>query len=148
VSADVAPAERLPAAAKAYWRTCAAAAAVLAALLALPALGPLWAGAIAAVLVAAGWVGAAVLWARWRYEIRPGEIDLRHGLWTVRRTLVPIRRIQHVDTASGPIQSAFDLATVRFHTAAGKTEIPALTRARAEGIRRHVAELARTRDDT
>mgnify|MGYP006160374619 CR=1 FL=1 len=59
---------------------------------------------------------------------RAEEIDLRHGLFTVRRTLVPIRRVQHVDTESGPLQGMFELATVSFHTAAGSTKIPALLR--------------------
>jgi uncharacterized protein len=98
--------------------------------------------------VALGVVGPSVLWRRWRYEIRSEEIDLRHGLFTVKRTLVPIRRVQHVDTESGPLQGTFQLATVSFHTAAGSTKIPALLRGEAETVRRRVAELTRTRDDT
>jgi membrane protein YdbS with pleckstrin-like domain len=104
------------------------------------------------VLVALLSVAAVVFiprlrWRRWRYEIREDEIDLRAGLWTIRRTLVPIRRVQHVDTESGLLQTFFDLATVNFHTAAGTTEIPALKRAEAEHVRSRVAQLARTRDD-
>ncbi len=87
-------------------------------------------------------------WRRWRYEVRDDEIDLRAGLWTIRRTLVPIRRVQHVDTEIGLLEKAFDLASVTFHTAAGATEIPALEQGEAELIRARVAELARTRDDT
>jgi membrane protein YdbS with pleckstrin-like domain len=87
-------------------------------------------------------------WRRWRYEVRNDEIDLRAGLWTIRRTLVPIRRVQHVDTESGPLEAAFDLARVTFHTAAGATEIPALEQGQAELIRTRVGGLARTRDDT
>jgi uncharacterized protein len=107
--------------------------------------------AISVVAVAAA-VGAAIVvprirLARFRYEVRDDEIDLRHGLVTVRRTLVPIRRVQHVDTETGPLQSMFDLATVSFHTAAGKTQIPALRRGEAEAVRGRVAALARTRDD-
>ena len=86
-------------------------------------------------------------WRRWRYDVRDDEIDLRSGLWTIQRTLVPIRRVQHVDTESGPLEGAFDLASVTFHTAAGATGIPALTRSEAERVRARVAELARTRDD-
>jgi membrane protein YdbS with pleckstrin-like domain len=60
---------------------------------------------------------------------------------------VPIRRVQHVDTETGPLQGAFELSSVAFFTAAGKTEIPALTTARAEVVRARIAELARTLDD-
>jgi len=104
--------------------------------------------AFAAVLaVAAVVVIPRLRWRRWRYEVREDEIDLRAGLWTVRRTLVPIRRVQHVDTESGLLQTFFDLASVTFHTAAGATAIPALKRSEAERVRGRVAELARTRDD-
>ena len=150
------PAHRLPESAKGYWRVAIAgrALAAVAACLALadawdelgiPALVPVW------VALGVGTVAAAVVpglrWRRWRYEIREEEIDLRHGTFTVRRTLVPIRRVQHVDTSSGLLQGAFDLATVSFHTAAGETELPALARGEAEAVRRRIGELARTRDD-
>ena len=93
------------------------------------------------------WLLPEIAWRRWRYEVRDDEIDLRHGLLRIRRTLVPIRRVQHVDTSTGPLQAQFDLATVEFHTAAGGVEIPGLLRSEAESVRRRVAELARTRDD-
>jgi uncharacterized protein len=108
-------------------------------------------GAVGLVIVpfavAAVWVGPEIAWRRWRYEVRDDEIDLKHGLFRIRSTLVPIRRVQHVDTSTGPVQSMFDLATVTFHTAAGSTEIPSLLRGEAEAVRLRVAELARTRDD-
>ena len=140
------PAQRLPAAARTMWRVQWAGGALVAGAIGSMSLGAwglgvLLAGAVLAVVV------PETLWRRWRYEVREHEIDLRHGLVSVRRTLVPIRRVQHVDTESGPLQSTFDLATVSFHTAAGKTSIPALTRGDAEAVRRRVGELARTRDD-
>jgi membrane protein YdbS with pleckstrin-like domain len=128
------------------WRVQFAGAGLFAAAVASMVLGP-WGLIVLGVAAVAAIVAPQVLWSRWRYEVRDEEIDLRHGLLTVRRTLVPIRRIQHVDTESGPVQGMFDLATVSFHTAAGKTRIPALTRGEAEAVRRRVGELARTRDD-
>jgi uncharacterized protein len=151
------PAHRLPPAARTYWRLSLLAQGVPAAVIALafaPAVAeaglPGWLPAavvLALVLVAAVMV-PELRWRHWRYEVRDEEIDLRHGIVTIRRTLVPIRRVQHVDSASGPLQSSFDLATVSFHTAAGATQIPALTRSDAEVVRRRIGELARTRDDT
>ena len=150
------PSQRLPAAARTYWRLTlvpwvgvfALAAGGLSPVaddIGLPAWLPVVAElAVGAVLIA---VVPGLRWSRWRYEIREDEIDLQAGLWTIRRVLVPIRRVQHVDTSTGPVQGIFGLATVSFHTAAGKTEIPALTRADAEAVRRRVGELARTHDD-
>ena len=103
--------------------------------------------ALAAAVVLVG-VVPPLRWRRWRYEVRSEEIDLVRGTFVVRRTIIPIRRVQHVDTESGPLQDSFGLATVTFHTAAGGIEIPALRKGEAESVRTRVAELARTRDDT
>ena len=65
-------------------------------------------------------------WSRWRYEVRDEEIDLRHGTVTITRTLIPMLRVQHVDTTRGPLDQLLGLATVVVHTAAGRTTIPAL----------------------
>ena len=84
---------------------------------------------------------------RWRYEIRAEEIDIRHGTFSVTRTIVPMRRVQHVETTRGVLEQGFDLATVSFHTAAGSTQIPALWDVEAARVRTRIAELARTADE-
>ena len=86
-------------------------------------------------------------WRRWRWEVREHEIDIRHGMLAVTRTLVPMLRVQHVDTTRGILQQWLGLATVVFHTAAGANEIPALTVAEAGHVRDRIAELARTADE-
>ena len=114
--------------------------------LAVSALGAV--GAL--VLVPAALVVAFVpelRWRRWRYEIRDDEVDLQHGVFTVRRTLIPIRRIQHVGSEVSWLQQPFGIATVTFHTAAGGTSIPAVGGLEAEKVRRRVTELAKALDD-
>ncbi len=86
-------------------------------------------------------------WRRWRYEVREQEIDLRRGAFTVRRTLVPMSRVQHVDTRRTVVSELFGLASVVFHTAAGANEIPALSEADAAEIRDRIADLAATAED-
>jgi uncharacterized protein len=86
-------------------------------------------------------------WRRWRWEVREQEIDIRHGTLAVTRTLVPMLRVQHVDTKRDLLQQWLGLATVVFHTAAGANEIPALTVAEAGQVRDRIAELARTADE-
>ena len=88
-----------------------------------------------------------LLWRRWRYEIRPLEIDLQRGLVQVTRTLVPMARVQHVDTRRGPLQRRLGLATVVFYTAAGPNEIPQLARKTAAEVRDRIAELTQTADE-
>ena len=107
----------------------------------LPVLGAV---ALAVLIV---FVMPPVLWRRWRYEIRPLEVDLQRGLIRVTRTLVPMVRVQHVDTRRGPLQRRFGLSTVIFHTAAGPNEIPQLAQDTAAEVRDRIAELTRTADE-
>jgi membrane protein YdbS with pleckstrin-like domain len=107
----------------------------------LPTLGAL---ALAVLLVR---VLPDLLWRRWRYEIRPLEIDLQRGFVRVTRTLVPMARVQHVDTQRGPLQRRLGLSTVVFYTAAGPNEIPQLAQQRAAEVRDRIAELTRTADE-
>jgi len=107
----------------------------------LPVLGAL---ALAVLFVA---VLPPLLWRRWRYEIRPLEVDLQRGLVRVTRTLVPMTRVQHVDTRRGPLQRRLGLSTVVFYTAAGPNEIPQLAEKTAAEVRDRIAELTRIADE-
>ena len=110
-------------------------------LVVLPLLGAL----VLAVLFVV--VMPPLLWRRWRYEIRPMEVDLQRGLVRVTRTLVPMARVQHVDTRRGPLQRRLGLSTVVFYTAAGPNEIPQLARETAVEVRDRIAELTQTADE-
>ena len=154
------PRYRLAPRARWAWRISAALATapVLVAAVALPRLvdplaelgRPLSLGAPAAALALVAVVAVAVpelRWRRWRYEVGQHEIDIRHGSLSVRRTLVPLSRVQHVETSRGPLQRMLDLATVVVHTAAGPNEIPQLRDAEARVVRDRVAALTRMPDD-
>jgi uncharacterized protein len=104
---------------------------------------------LAAAALLAVFVGVVpdLRWRRWRYEIREDEVDLQRGIFWVIRTLVPLARIQHVDTRRGPLQRWFGLATVVFYTAAGPNEIPELSAPIADRVRDRIAELTREQDE-
>jgi membrane protein YdbS with pleckstrin-like domain len=142
------PARRLSPSARWLWRTQGLIATVAAFVLATAVgSGAVW--LLLPVVVFAIGVGAVpeLRWSRWRYEIRDEEIDLRHGTVTVTRTLIPMLRVQHVDTTRGPLDQLLGLATVVVHTAAGETTIPALDEEYAGRLRDRIATLARTADD-
>jgi len=105
----------------------------------------LWVLPLAALVV-----GTPVLpewhWRRWRWEVREHEIDLRRGTLRLRRTLIPMARVQHVETTRGVLEQALGLATVAVHTAAGSHTIPLLSDYDAGLLRARIAELARTDD--
>jgi membrane protein YdbS with pleckstrin-like domain len=83
-------------------------------------------------------------YSRWRWDLRPDAIDIRHGTFTVRRTLIPLARVQHVDTRRGILEQALHLATVVIPTAAGSHTIPYLSDFDADELRDRIAALART----
>lgn len=111
------------------------------------ALGMLPALAVLVLAVFAVFVAPGLRWRRWRYEIRPDEVDLQRGVWWVSRTLVPLARIQHVDTRQGPLQRRYGLSTVVFHTAAGANQIPELSTPVAAEARDRIADLTREQDE-
>jgi membrane protein YdbS with pleckstrin-like domain len=100
-----------------------------------------------AVLVIGGIALPLLRWRSWRYELRDEELDLLRGAVVVRRTLIPMTRIQHVDTTRNLVGDMFGLTSVVVHTAAGSNDIPALRPAEAEAIRDRIAQLARRPDE-
>lgn len=114
--------------------------------------GPWWvyAVAIAAVVLFAYffiYLFPKVRWIRWRYEVRESEIELQHGIFIVKRTLIPMVRVQHVDTSQGPILRKYNLAEITISTAATNHTIPALIMEEADELRSRISVLARVAED-
>lgn len=112
---------------------------------------PRWGTLALAILVVLNTILQASLiplirWKRWRYQIDEHEIYLKYGIFIIRRTLIPVNRIQHVDTRQGPILRSFNLSTVTITTAATTHEIPALNDEVADEVRNRISNLAREAD--
>ena len=153
MSAIPEPAQRLAPQARWAWRAtwclgcCAALVAIGLARDALPSPWPGIAGALALVALVVGTPLVPELrWRRWRWEVREHEIDLQRGILVVRRTLIPMARVQHVETERGLLGQWLGLSTVEIHTAAGSHEIPLLDEVAAGEMRARIAALARTDD--
>jgi uncharacterized protein len=86
-------------------------------------------------------------WKRWRYEVREQEIELQYGVFIIKKTLIPMIRVQHVDTQQGPLLRKYRLSTVTVSTAATVHEIPALDMEEAENLRTSISGLARVADE-
>jgi membrane protein YdbS with pleckstrin-like domain len=154
------PEGRLAPAARALWTLEILGGGIIATLIAFAVRGPLrdedgilhtlgtvgpWL-VLLAVLVAAVTIPALRL-ARWRWRLDDDELDLRHGTLTEVRTIVPVARIQHVDIRRSLWAQVVGVAAVVVHTAAGTTEIPALTNGEAAVVRDRLAGLIRTPDE-
>ena len=144
------PQERLSPAVRSLWRLRLLRTAGVALAIGMVLRGPLDGGLEQAawlVPVVAGAVAVAVVpglrYRRWRFDVEAEQIDLRHGGLSVRRTLVPMRRVQHVDTDATPLAQLLGLATVTVHTAGGAVAIPGLETTRAWAVQRRIADLAR-----
>ncbi|MBM6816645.1 PH domain-containing protein [Olsenella uli] len=101
------------------------------------------AGVIEAICVGDMLVSPRVEYATWRYDVTPTDVDLYSGVFTKKRTLVPLVRVQHVQTKQGPILRAHGLASVTVSTAGESFEIPGPAEDDANRLRDRVAELAR-----
>jgi membrane protein YdbS with pleckstrin-like domain len=99
-------------------------------------------GVLAVVVAAIGLAWSWVLIGRnqrsWKYAEREDELLVSHGIMFRQLVVVPYGRMQFVDVAAGPLERAFDLATVELHTATPATD------AKIPGL--HPDEAARLRD--
>ena len=86
-------------------------------------------------------------WKRWRYSITENEIDLLRGVFVKKETLIPLSRVQHVDTRQGPILRWYNLASVTISTAATTHEIPGLDEVIADRVRKEISQYARLAED-
>lgn len=71
----------------------------------------------------------------WRYELRAEELYLEKGIFNRIRTIVPLRRIQHLDVSQNLIEREFGLAKLIVHTAGTRSSDVVLP-----GLRMEVAE--------
>ena len=126
---------------------------VLAALAAIPTyagyaffgLSQYVAAAIPGAVLLLGIVFAVARYRRWGYEIREDDIYLERGVITQVRTVVPLVRIQHVDSRRGPIERATGLASCVVYTAGSRgadVRIPGLTPENADQLRERLKRLA------
>lgn len=83
----------------------------------------------------------AIEYRQWRYFIGEDRIEIIHGIFFTKRTLIPINRIQHLKIEQGILQKRFDLATVDIYTAGGSHQIKALQYAAADEIVRKLNHL-------
>lgn len=84
-----------------------------------------------------------VRWREWYYGVDEDNVELQNGVIILQQTLVPLNRVQHVDTRQGPILDNYGLADVIISTAATKHRIPALDTDTAEMVRKQITEFAK-----
>lgn len=98
---------------------------------------------LASGLVVAGF-GALAAWVpgvryrAWGYRLTGQELLLQHGVVNRVRTVVPLRRVQHLDVTQDVVEREFGLAKLIVHTAGTRSSevvLPGLPIATADGLR-------------
>lgn len=78
----------------------------------------------------------------WRYEIEEQHIQIKHGLFSKHHLIIPMSKVQYVNTNQGPLLRRYGLSTITIGTIASSHEIPAITEEEATALRNRIAQLA------
>ncbi|MGW5672846.1 PH domain-containing protein [Micromonospora sp. NPDC003776] len=109
----------------------------------------LFGAALGVAVLLTGWRVVTIVRAvhAWGYAERENDLLVRHGLLVRRLSIVPYSRMQFVDVTAGPLERAFDLATVQLHTAAAASDarVPGLRPAEASRLRDRLTALGEDR---
>ncbi|KSU87508.1 PH domain-containing protein [Priestia flexa] len=81
------------------------------------------------------------------YQLTETHIEVQKGLFIWNHTKVPIVKVQHVETSTGPILRKYGLASINVVTAAGFLEFPALQSEDANNLRETIAKMAEVKDE-
>jgi uncharacterized protein len=79
----------------------------------------------------------------WRFALREEELLLERGIWNRVRTVVPLRRIQHLDVSQSVVERPLGLGRLMVHTAGTRSnavELPGLAIDEAERLRDTIKE--------
>lgn len=71
---------------------------------------------------------------QWGYYITEDKVDIRHGIFFVTNTIIPIIRIQHITISQGPINRKLGLYEVEMSLASSNFKIEGLSKAVADEI--------------
>ena len=63
---------------------------------------------------------------QWRYVITEDKVEIRHGIFFITTTVIPIIRVQHITISRGPIYRKLGLSAVKIFLASGSFEIEGL----------------------
>ena len=74
----------------------------------------------------------------WRFDLRSEELYLERGILNRVRTIVPLRRIQHLDVSQNILEREYNLSKLIVHTAGSRSSdvvLPGLLMQEAEKLR-------------
>lgn len=82
---------------------------------------------------------------QWRYIITNDKIEFTEGIYFVRKVIIPIIRIQHIQLNQGPINKFLNLCNISIFTAGGQHKIPNIELKKAEEISEYLKEIIKVK---
>ena len=81
------------------------------------------------------------------YAISSTEIDVQNGIIFIKRSVVPMRRVQTLLSERGPIADHYRLTNLKIRTAAGSVRLSGLDRGEADELTERISRLTDLADD-
>lgn len=104
-------------------------------------------GVVAAVFAVAMIFVPPIRYRVFWYAISPTEIDIQHGIIFIKRSVVPMHRVQNLQTERGPMADIYQLTNLKIKTAAGSVSISGLHRGEANDLCDRISRLSDIADD-
>ena len=114
--------------------------------------GPWWVrwGVVGVVMAAISVFMIILLPIRYRvfwYAVSSTEIDIQNGIIFTTRSVVPMRRVQTVQSQRGPIADHYRVTNLKVRTAAGSVALSGLDRSEADELCASIGRLTELADD-
>lgn len=87
-------------------------------------------------------ISPTILQRTWRFGIDAEHIQLKYGIFNKHHLIVPMTKVQYVNSDQGPLLRKYGLSTLTIGTIASSHEIPALPQEAAKEWRDRIVYLA------
>ena len=81
------------------------------------------------------------------YAISPTEIDVQNGIVFLKRTIVPIHRVQDLRSVRGPLADHYAMMNLKIRTAGGSVGLNGLDRVEADELCQRISQLTDLTND-
>jgi len=83
----------------------------------------------------------------WRYDISEHVVQLKYGFFHKHHIIIPVSRIEYVNTRQGPLLRRYHLSAMTIGTITSQHDIPALEETIARDLRYKIISLAQINDE-
>ncbi|MEH6989652.1 PH domain-containing protein [Cytobacillus firmus] len=83
----------------------------------------------------------------WRYDVDEEYVQMKSGVWQEKHLLIPMTKVQSVETVQGPIMRKYGLYSVTMGTMGSSHTIPALPEGEAVSLRNQIAKYAKIKEE-